>query len=79
MNSSYIYIYLNNFVLIAWSSSTSDAFFKCLPYQLSIVGSASIMVVTSNGSIPEREPKKQLLHPKKAAGVQITHSGTGRQ
>lgn len=39
---------LNNFMLIAWSR-TGDASFKCLPYQLSMVGSAPTMVVTGNG------------------------------
>ena len=39
---------LNNFVLIA-RSCTGDASFKCLPYQLSMVGSAPTMVVTGNG------------------------------
>lgn len=39
---------LNNFVLIA-RSSTGDASFKCLPYQLSMVVSATTMVVTGNG------------------------------
>ncbi|GBP52917.1 hypothetical protein EVAR_47572_1 [Eumeta japonica] len=34
--------------------------------------------VTGNqGSIPEREPEKRLPHPRKAAGAQITHPGTG--
>ena len=39
---------LNNLLLIA-RSSTGDASFKCLPYQLSMVGSAPTMVVTGNG------------------------------
>ena len=47
--ASFALVTLNNFVLIAWSSSTGDASFKCLPYQLSIVGSAPTMVVTGNG------------------------------
>ena len=46
--SSYILVTLNNFVLIA-RSRTGDASFKCLPYQLSMVGSAPTMVVTGNG------------------------------
>ena len=47
--SSIVYLVtLNNFVLIAWSR-TGDASFKCLPYQLSMVGSAPTMVVTGNG------------------------------
>ena len=46
---SFALVTLNNFVLIAWSSSTGDASFKCLPYQLSMVGSAPTMVVTGNG------------------------------
>ena len=46
--SSSILMTLNNFVLIAWSR-TGDASFKCLPYQLSMVGSAPTMVVTGNG------------------------------
>ena len=46
---SFVLVTLNNFVLIAWSSSTGDASFKCLPYQLSMVGSAPTMVVTGNG------------------------------
>lgn len=40
---------LNNFVLIVRSSSTDDGSFKCLPYQLSMVGSTPTMVVTGNG------------------------------
>jgi hypothetical protein len=47
-SSSYNLVTLNNFLLIAWSS-TGDASFKCLPYQLSMVGSAPTMVVTGNG------------------------------
>lgn len=43
-----ILVTLNNFVLIA-RSRTGDASFKCLPYQLSMVGSAPTMVVTGNG------------------------------
>jgi hypothetical protein len=39
---------LDNFGLIA-RSRTGDASFKCLPYQLSMVGSAPTMVVTGNG------------------------------
>lgn len=39
---------LNNFMPIA-RSRTGDASFKCLPYQLSMVGSAPTMVVTGNG------------------------------
>lgn len=39
---------LNNFLLIA-RSRTGDASFKCLPYQLSMVGSVPTMVVTGNG------------------------------
>ncbi len=46
---SFVLVTLNNFVLIAWSSSTGGASFKCLPYQLSMVGSAPTMVVTGNG------------------------------
>jgi hypothetical protein len=46
---SFVLVTLNNFVLIARSSSTGDASFKCLPYQLSMVGSAPTMVVTGNG------------------------------
>lgn len=46
---SFALVTLNNFVLIAWSYSTGDASFKCLPYQLSMVGSAPTMVVTGNG------------------------------
>lgn len=46
--SSYTLVTLNNFVLIA-RSRTGDASFKCLPYQLSMVGSAPTMVVTGNG------------------------------
>ena len=41
---------LNNFGLIA-RSRTGDASFKCLPYQLSMVGSAPTMVVTGNGEL----------------------------
>lgn len=37
-----------NSLLIA-RSRTGDASFKCLPYQLSMVGSAPTMVVTGNG------------------------------
>uniref|UniRef100_A0A2I9LPU0 Tumor differentially expressed protein n=1 Tax=Centruroides hentzi TaxID=88313 RepID=A0A2I9LPU0_9SCOR len=39
---------LDNFQLIA-RSSTGDVSFKCLPYQLSMVGYAPTMVVTGNG------------------------------
>jgi hypothetical protein len=39
---------LDNFVPIA-RSSTGDASFKCLPYQLSMVVYATTMVVTGNG------------------------------
>lgn len=46
--SSYNLVTLNNFLLIA-RSRTGDASFKCLPYQLSMVGSAPTMVVTGNG------------------------------
>ena len=45
---SSVLVTLNNFVLIA-RSRTGDASFKCLPYQLSMVGSAPTMVVTGNG------------------------------
>jgi hypothetical protein len=47
-SSPYPLVNLNNFLLIAWSR-TGDASFKCLPYQLSMVGSAPTMVVTGNG------------------------------
>ena len=47
-SSSFTLVTLNNFVLIA-RSRTGDASFKCLPYQLSMVGSAPTMVVTGNG------------------------------
>lgn len=47
-SSSYNLVTLNNFTLIA-RSRTGDASFKCLPYQLSMVGSAPTMVVTGNG------------------------------
>lgn len=46
--SSFNLVNLNNFTLIA-RSRTGDASFKCLPYQLSMVGSAPTMVVTGNG------------------------------
>jgi hypothetical protein len=46
--SSYSLVTLNNLLLIA-RSRTGDASFKCLPYQLSMVGSAPTMVVTGNG------------------------------
>lgn len=46
---SFALVTLNNFMRIAWSSSTGDGSFKCLPYQLSMVGSAPTMVVTGNG------------------------------
>lgn len=49
VRSSFALVTLNNFVLIARSSSTGDASFKCLPYQLSMVGFAPTMVVTGNG------------------------------
>jgi hypothetical protein len=39
---------LDNFPLIA-RSRTGDASFKCLPYQLSMVGYAPTMVATGNG------------------------------
>lgn len=45
---SFTLVTLNNFELIA-RSRTGDASFKCLPYQLSMVGSAPTMVVTGNG------------------------------
>lgn len=48
LSSSYTLVTLNNFLLIA-RSRTGDASFKCLPYQLSMVGSAPTMVVTGNG------------------------------
>jgi hypothetical protein len=48
LSSSYNLVTLNNFTLIA-RSRTGDASFKCLPYQLSMVGSAPTMVVTGNG------------------------------
>lgn len=47
-SSSHTLVTLNNFLLIA-RSRTGDASFKCLPYQLSMVGSAPTMVVTGNG------------------------------
>ena len=47
-SSSYNLVTLNNFMLIA-RSSTGDASFKCLPYQLSMVGYAPTMVVTGDG------------------------------
>lgn len=47
-SSSFTLVNLNNFLLIA-RSSTGDASFKCLPYQLSMVGSVPTMVVTGNG------------------------------
>ena len=69
---SFVLITLNNFVLIAWSFNAGDASFKCLLYQLSSVGSAPTIVVTGNqGSIPEREPEKQLPHPRKAANDEL--------
>ena len=39
---------LNNFEPIAWPCA-GDASFKCLPYQLSMVGYVPTMVVTGNG------------------------------
>ena len=45
---SFILVTLNNFKLIA-RSRTGDTSFKCLPYQLSMVGFAPTMVVTGNG------------------------------
>ncbi|GBP52911.1 hypothetical protein EVAR_47566_1 [Eumeta japonica] len=59
---------------------TGDASFKCLPYQLSMVVSATTMVVTGNGESgfdSGEEPEKRLPHPRKAAGAQITHSRHG--
>jgi hypothetical protein len=47
-SSSFTLVNLNNFLLIA-RSRTGDASFKCLPYQLSMVGSVPTMVVTGNG------------------------------
>ena len=38
----------------------------CLPWLL--------RVTENKGSTPEKEPEKRLLHPRKAAGAQITHS-----
>jgi hypothetical protein len=41
---------LNNFELIGhWPSGRTDASFKCLPYQLSTVGSTPTVVVTGDG------------------------------
>ena len=48
VRTPYDLVTLNNFQLIA-RSRTGDASFKCLPYQLSMVGSAPTMVVTGNG------------------------------
>jgi hypothetical protein len=44
----YRLVTLDNFPLIA-RSRTGDASFKCLPYQLSMVGYAPTMVATGNG------------------------------
>nr|ACH48223.1 tumor differentially expressed protein [Cyriopagopus schmidti] len=44
----YPMVTLYNFGLIAWACP-GDASFKCLPYQLSMVGYAPTMVVTGNG------------------------------
>ena len=44
----YCVVTLDNFVLIAWPRA-GDVSFKCLPYQLSMVGYAPTMVVTGNG------------------------------
>ena len=40
---------LNNFVLCCAGLRTGAASFKCLPYQLSIVGYAPTMAITGNG------------------------------
>ena len=49
IHPSFVLVILNNFVLIAWSSSTGDASCKYLPYQLSMVSSVPTMVVIDNG------------------------------
>ena len=46
--SPYRLVTLDNFPRIA-RSRTGDASFKCLPYQLSMVGYAPTMVATGNG------------------------------
>ena len=46
---SFVLVIPNNFMMIAWSSSTGDASFKCLPFELSMVGSPPTMVVTDTG------------------------------
>lgn len=64
---------------IAWPCA-GDGSFKFLPYQLSMFGYWPNMVATGNGglgSTPEKEPEKRLLHPRKAAGAQITQSRHG--
>ena len=45
---SVLLVTLNNFVLIA-RPRAGDVSFKCLPYQLSMVGDMPTMVVTGNG------------------------------
>lgn len=44
----YLVVTLSNFGLIA-RARPGDVSFKCLPYQLSMVGYAPTMVVTGNG------------------------------
>ena len=46
--SPFLLVTLDNFTLIA-RSRTGDTSFKCLPYQLSMVGYAPTMVATGNG------------------------------
>lgn len=50
----------------------ADVSFERLPYQLSMVGSVPTLV--NQGSIPEKEPEKQLPHSRRAAGVDMTRS-----
>jgi hypothetical protein len=47
-SASFPLVTLNNFPLIA-RPRAGDASFKCLPYQLSMVGYAPTMVATGNG------------------------------
>ena len=48
VGASFRLVTLNNFSLIA-RPRAGDASFKCLPYQLSMVGYAPTMVATGNG------------------------------
>ncbi|KAG8155879.1 hypothetical protein JTE90_006528, partial [Oedothorax gibbosus] len=71
---------LYNFGLIA-RARPGDVSFKCLPYQLSMVGYAPTMVVTGDGnqgSIPEREPENGYHIQGRQQARKLPTPGTGR-